>query len=340
LTARLKYQLIILLGSALLALIVALTLHESPFGEVVLLCFLFLAAAFEIFPWLGKKMLIVPTGATVKEEVRKSLQKITAFYGIVFIIATLLLLLMLSGLCLLEGRNLATTLPYLISLESRRFLILFALCLIITGLVHLYFLWIAAVRREHRMREEKLLFQYETLKSQLNPHFLFNSFNALSSLTSSDPPLAERFVQKLSALYHYILECMEEDWVDLEKEIGFVKDYFYLQQIRDEDKIELSIEIQEYSPYKILPVSLQLLVENAFKHNLATRDRPLRIRIYQEGGSVTVANNIQKKNIIDGGSGIGLKNLGERIRHIASGKIEIVETQQEFKVIIPLCLKK
>jgi two-component system LytT family sensor kinase len=318
----------------------ALAIHESPFGEIVLLCFLYIAAALEILPWLGRKMLKAPPGATVKEEVTRALYKITAFYSIIFIIATLLLLLMFSGLCLLEGRNLATTLPYLINLESRRFLSLFAACLVFTGLFHLYILWTAAVKREHRMREEKLLFQYETLKSQLNPHFLFNSFNALSSLTSSDPALAERFVQKLSALYHYILECMEEDWVDLEKEIGFVNDYFYLQQIRDEDKIELSINIREYSPYKILPVSLQLLVENALKHNLATHDRPLRILIYQEGATVTVANNLQRKTVMEGNSGIGLKNLGERIRHLASGKMEIVETQQEFKVIIPLFYKK
>ena len=169
--------------------------------------------------------------------------------------------------------------------------------------------------REQKLREEKQVFQYETLKNQVNPHFLFNSLNTLSSLVVTKPSLAETFINKLSYIYRYILENKDIEFVDLKTEIEFAEDYFYLHKIRDGEKIHLEITFNENRSYKILPISLQILIENALKHNSATNESPLRIVIRQESDdSITVRNNIQRKMNIEHSSLIGLKNLAKRIK--------------------------
>jgi LytS/YehU family sensor histidine kinase len=155
-------------------------------------------------------------------------------------------------------------------------------------------------------------------------------------LVSSNPELAEQFIQKLSSIYRYVLEYREIEFVDLISEIAFVKDYFYLQQIRDEDKISLTIEVAEPANYKILPMSLQLLVENAIKHNAYTRENPLKILIRQNDGTLEITNNLQKKLTIGHSSKIGLKNLGERTKFITKKELQVIATNDEFKVIVPL----
>lgn len=205
------------------------------------------------------------------------------------------------------------------------------------ALFFFYVQWAEALKREQKLNEEKLIFQYETLKSQVNPHFLFNSLNSLSSLIRKDPDLSEKYIQTLSAIYRYILGNENQELVPLSTEIEFVKSYFFLQKIRDEEKIELKIEINETENIRILPISLQLLVENALKHNSATRKQPLEITIHFEGlDKITVRNNLQKKTQLSGSSKIGLKNLNERSRLILTREIEIQETSDEFVVKIPL----
>lgn len=205
------------------------------------------------------------------------------------------------------------------------------------ALFFFYAQWADALKNMQKLKEEKLIFQYETLKSQVNPHFLFNSLNSLSSLVRNDPDLAEKFVQKLSSVYRYVLENKEKELVSLSTELDFVNNYFYLQKIRDEEKIDLKIELKEIENVQILPVSLQLLVENALKHNAATRAQPLKITIHNEGiDKLVVRNNLQKKTQLNGSSKIGLKNLNERSRLILNCEIEVTETQTEFVVKIPV----
>ena len=191
-----------------------------------------------------------------------------------------------------------------------------------------------------KLREEKLIFQYETLKSQVNPHFLFNSLNTLSSLVHRDADLSEHFIQKLSAIYRYVLENQEKEMVPLEKELSFVRDFFALQQIRDQEKIELKIEENGSDEVSIMPVSLQILVENALKHNQASRKNPLHVTIHFEGmDKVVVRNALQEKDQLSGGNGIGLKNLNERCKLILGREIEIQKTAEEFVVKVPVRIK-
>jgi LytS/YehU family sensor histidine kinase len=199
-----------------------------------------------------------------------------------------------------------------------------------------FLLWQTSLRREQKLREENLIFQNQTLKAQVNPHFLFNSLNTLSSLIVTNPETAEKFLARLSQIYRYITENSTLDKVFLEHELRFIHDYFFLHQIRDENKIILDDTIRESGKYCILPVSLQVLVENAIKHNMATREKPLVIKIFLEGDMIVVKNNLQKMPGALKSTGIGLKNLSERIKLLTGKDIQVNESQNEFTVKMPL----
>ena len=124
-------------------------------------------------------------------------------------------------------------------------------------MIFVVLLWQTSLRREQKFREEKLIFQNETLKTQINPHFLFNSLNTLSALVVAQPLVAEEFIHRLSAIYRYILENSSKDRVPLNEELSFIKDYFYLHKIRDDGKILLDIRVDESDKSEILPVSLR-----------------------------------------------------------------------------------
>jgi sensor histidine kinase YesM len=204
------------------------------------------------------------------------------------------------------------------------------------GIVFIVLLWQTSLRREQKLREENLIFQNETLKSQVNPHFLFNSLNTISSLIYSQPDAAERFINNLSSVYRYILENGQKDRVPLQAELNFVADYYSLHRIRDEEKILLSIEAPDPDGYKVVPVSLQILLENAIKHNIATRENQLKINIRTEGDSIVVSNNLQRKATQLKSTQIGLKNLSERVKLLCGKELIVEETGDQFIVKLPL----
>jgi LytS/YehU family sensor histidine kinase len=204
------------------------------------------------------------------------------------------------------------------------------------AVIFIVLLWQTSLRREQKFREENLIFQNETLKSQVNPHFLFNSLNTVSSLIQTHPDKAEQFINNLSSVYRYILENGQKDKVAIQSELDLVNRYFDLHRVRDEEKIMLSIDYSDADSYQILPVSLQILLENAIKHNIATRENPLEISICFEGQYIVVKNNLQRKATQLKSTGIGLKNLAERVRFISGKDLIIEETDKSFTVKIPL----
>jgi sensor histidine kinase YesM len=204
------------------------------------------------------------------------------------------------------------------------------------AIIFIVLLWQSSLYREQKLREENLIFQNETLKNQVNPHFLFNSLNTLSSLISTQPEIADEFIGRLSSIYRYILENSTKDKVPLQSELTFINDYFFLHKIRDDNKIRMEINIQDPDKYLILPVSLQILVENAIKHNIATRENPLKISIYAEGDYISVKNNLQKMSARLSSTGIGLKNLAERTKLITGKLLQIEETKSDYIVKLPL----
>ena len=187
------------------------------------------------------------------------------------------------------------------------------------------------------LEKEKALVQYDNLKNQLNPHFLFNSLTSLNSLIFENPQLASDFLQQLSKVYRYVLDNKEKNIVSIETEINFVKHYVQLLKARFEDGLEVSFNVDDAAVQKaIVPVTLQILLENAMKHNIMQKDTPLRIKIYNEEEFLVVENNFQKKNVIDISNGQGLENLKNLYHYLSEKPVEIEMNDRSFKVKIPL----
>lgn len=202
--------------------------------------------------------------------------------------------------------------------------------------------------REKRLRQAEqereilkaanLQSQLDALKQQVNPHFLFNSLNVLDSLIEDDPPRARLFLEELSTVYRYLLRSNERHLTELDKELDFIQSYYHLLQTRLGDGLQLSIRIDEdYLQYKLPPLTLQLLVENAFKHNMILPDQPLLIDISTDGaGHLLVRNNIQRKNVRVASNGVGLTNILNKYRMLNQTEPAIRENDGHFLVSLPL----
>jgi two-component system, LytTR family, sensor kinase len=304
--------------------------HEG-FPVMILLTWLQL----EIFMWLGFRF-FRDLDVSVSQFKKKTIVRLVLFYLVVIIIASTLFLAVFFLQNIVNGVSFTSAFSAFKQQEMSGFISATLIGFAFGTLFFFYSQWSDALKREEKLAQEKLLFQYETLKSQVNPHFLFNSLNTLSSLVHSNPSLSEEFIRKLSNIYRYILENQEKDLVPLIDEVQFVQEYFALQKIRDEEKIELKVELTETKNVLIPPVSLQLLTENALKHNAATRKNPLVITIHNEGlDKLVVRNNFQSKAQLSSSSKTGLKNLNARCRLILKRAIEIFQTETEFVVKIP-----
>jgi len=188
-----------------------------------------------------------------------------------------------------------------------------------------------------RLEKDKTEIQYQNLINHLNPHFLFNSLTSLNSLIITEPKEASRFLQKLSAIYRYILQSKDKEIVTLEHELNFVKNYVDLQKSRFEDGLVITIDIEEeYLSSGIVPVTLQNLFENAIKHNTIEEDKPLLIRVFAEGEYLIVKNSLQKKKFVETSNKQGLDSLKKLYSYLTTKPLETIETETEFVVRVPL----
>lgn len=192
------------------------------------------------------------------------------------------------------------------------------------------------LENEH-LRNENLLVQLTSLKNQLNPHFLFNSLNTLSWLINEDKDKSQQYLQKLSQVLRYSLSMQDQSLVSLKEELTLIDSYIFLLQMRFGDNLVVTKNIENVSAFKIPPLSLQLLIENAIKHNIVSKVSPLSIMIDAHiiNQSLTVKNSLNSKPNSEG-TGIGLVNLNERFKILANKSIEIEQTEQEFVVTLPL----
>jgi len=182
--------------------------------------------------------------------------------------------------------------------------------------------------------------KFESLKNQLDPHFLFNSLNVLTSLIGENPQQAERFTTKLSKVYRYVLEQRNKDLVPIEEELKFAKTYMELLGMRFEEAVQFNIPDNiSNNELKIVPLSLQLLLENAVKHNVVSTSKPLTINIYEEGSYLIITNNVNPKEAIGKSTKIGLQNIADRYGLITDKGVKIENNNKTFKVSLPLLYK-
>ncbi|PSR54377.1 hypothetical protein AHMF7605_13075 [Adhaeribacter arboris] len=188
-----------------------------------------------------------------------------------------------------------------------------------------------------RLQKESIASQYESLKTQVNPHFLFNSLNALTSLVTTDQELAVKFIKQLSEVYRYVLDSQSKEVVSLADEMKFVHSYIFLQQIRYSNSLQIKLAGFPATNYQIAPLSVQMLIENAIKHNMILEDQPLQIKIYQPDEEyLVVENNLQIKNVRSDSVGMGLKNIQARYSYLTGKPVVIEQTTAYFRVKLPL----
>ncbi len=204
--------------------------------------------------------------------------------------------------------------------------------------------WKASVKQETKIQKViagTASAQFDALKNQLDPHFLFNSLNVLTSLIDEDPDNAQRFTTSLSKVYRYVLEQKNKELVTVEDELNFARTYMSLLKMRFEDSIIFDIpEKVTNLEAKVVPLSLQLLLENAVKHNMVMSSKPLHIKIYERENNLVVENNLQPKQVVKKSSGVGLANIVQRYGLLTKREMTIEETTKHFSVSIPMLTKQ
>jgi sensor histidine kinase YesM len=217
----------------------------------------------------------------------------------------------------------------------------FYICITITAIAMLfsytfYFFryWKKAVLSEEQLKRESLALQYESLKNQVNPHFLFNSLNALTSLIEKDKNASIKYVKQLSDVFRYVLDQNVRELVPINNELKFVDSYYFLQHIRFGDNFQIETNIMDRR-FMIVPLALQILIENAVKHNEISCEHPLTITIRDDDQFLYISNNKHLRSHLPDSNQIGLKTLSFQYEFLSGKKIEVTNADDHFEVKLP-----
>jgi two-component system, LytTR family, sensor kinase len=197
--------------------------------------------------------------------------------------------------------------------------------------------WKDSLVLAERLEKEKAQVQFDNLKNQLNPHFLFNALTSLNGLIFENQPLASQFLQHLSKVYRYVLQNKDKNFVPLQTELDFIQNYVFLLCTRFQNALVIQFEVSDVARDRaIVPVTLQILIENALKHNIADEQRPLVIDVITIGDYIIVSNNLQRRSKIGSSNKQGLDNLSSLYSFLIKKPVIIEQTESRFAVKIPL----
>ncbi len=219
----------------------------------------------------------------------------------------------------------------------------FIITYLITGLHEAWFFysqWNISLLKAKSLEKDNIQSQFETLKSQINPHFLFNTLNTLSSIIEDNPKTAVVYVEKTADFLRTILLVKDKEVITLGEELLLIETFYFLQKERYGNNLNMTISVPESSRKHLLPpLSLQMLVENAIKHNIISNEKPLTITIdVSKEGYISVKNNLQNKKAEKNGAGIGLANIQNRYKYLSNKKIIFLHTADVFEVGLPLLI--
>jgi LytS/YehU family sensor histidine kinase len=261
------------------------------------------------------------------------------------LLVTLLLAQAFGAFALVIGAYHATSFPGFKleqDLTLRCFFLALAVSMISTSIReagYTFSLWKKSLDQKERLQQQSFEHQFEMLKSQVNPHFLFNCFNTLSSLISEDPDRAEAFLNELSKVYRYLLRNNRDSLSTLQAELDFISSFLVLLQTRHgSNAVKINTKIDKrYANYLLPSLTLQLLVENAVKHNVATNSSPLVIDIFTAAGNILViTNNVQKRHCGHASNGVGLENIRSKFELMKQPGFQVLDMVQNFTVVMPL----
>ena len=271
----------------------------------------------------------------------KKFRIVIGFIGSVFVTILGIFFIRFCIKVLLEGNSF----QYFLENEKKAHYIISLLITIIVSLVfHLIYFYKAY--QENKLKEQKIIAnvasaQFESLKNQIDPHFLFNSLNVLSSLIEENPENAQKFTTSLSKVYRYVLEQKDKELISVAEELQFAKTYMNLLKMRFENSITFEIpELAANDEAKVVPLSLQLILENCIKHNVVSATKPLHVKISVANNELIITNNLQKKEVLQDRKGVGLQNIVNRYAILTNRKVKIQETTATFSVHLPLLTKQ
>lgn len=290
---------------------------------------------------LANTSLFIFLDSVFKEE-RFSKKRIFVGFTLSFLLSLFVIfILRVFENVLIEGKSFV----YFIKNESASsYIIASVFTFVIISVVHIIYLY--KYYQETKLKEQKIIAgtanaKFESLKNQIDPHFLFNSLNVLSSLIEENPENAQRFTTSLSKIYRYVLEQKDKELVTVSEELAFAKTYMNLLKMRFENSITFELPDHfDNSEAKVVPLSLQLLLENTIKHNVVSENKPLHIKIYIKDNFLVVENNLQKKEVLQDRKGVGLQNIVSRYAILSERKVLIDENKEAFAVYLPILTKQ
>lgn len=198
------------------------------------------------------------------------------------------------------------------------------------------FQWKKSAIEAERYQKESIKATYDSLKNQVNPHFLFNSLNALTNLVYQDQDQAAKFIKQLSEVYRYVLDTRDKEVVPIVDELNFLNSYLFLQQIRFGNKLKIEINLEGLKG-NLPPLAIQMLMENAIKHNIISDEQPLIIHLYKENDMIVVKNSLQQKKVLsDNSPGVGLENIRKRYAFLSNKPMEVIKDEHSFQVKLPI----
>ncbi|MDC8001253.1 2TM domain-containing protein [Aequorivita todarodis] len=258
------------------------------------------------------------------------------FGGILVTLLALFFIRILTEV-IIEGKNFS---EFIAAEKMQYYYISFIISVVVTAIF--YAVYYYRNKQENRVTEQKIIAgtasaKFDALKNQLDPHFLFNSLNVLTSLIEENPEAATRFTTSLSKVYRYVLEQKNKELVTLEEELKFAELYMSLLAVRFEDSIVFTSPSTLKNPQaKVVPLSLQLLLENAVKHNQVMPSKKLHINISEENGNLVVTNNSQPKQVLKESTGVGLRNIRDRYALLTKRPVIINKNPKQFSIAIPI----
>jgi two-component system, LytTR family, sensor kinase len=291
--------------------------------------------------WLGNRYIMIWSRRRHPNfsDVRKRILRQAVFMVLFTVVLNSALSLVFDDVFRDEG----VLLPYLQSVSdkliSANSAALFCTIMVMAVYESVYFMseLRKSVQETESLKRESLSAQLNALRTQVNPHFLFNNLNTLVSVIPENQQQAVDFVQQLSKVYRHILDVRDEESIPLKDELDVLRAYSFLLKTRFGDNIQVQIDVPaEKLQQKIVPLSLQILMENAIKHNIVSASRPLKIDVFAQNGSLVVRNNLQMKNQLSESTGIGLENIRNRYRLLGNRTVEVTNNGEDFTVSVPL----
>lgn len=333
---RSKRLILTLAGMLLLSLIVTLLFFDS-YGEgfgVFMTGFAW-AMVICMTQWLGNSYIygLLDKRYSWQEHLVK--RAVLGSLAIIVYSATAYLVVQIIMFRLVYGTLPENPIPWILRSSYIAVLISFAISLIFVA-VAFFQNWKKSLLEAERFKAEMLMYKYESLQNQINPHFLFNSFNVLSDLVYEDQDKAVDFIKQLSQLFRYVLDSRDRELVPIREELEFLETYSFLLHTRFEEKLIIRQEFKPREGEMIVPMTLQLLIENCVKHNEISASQPLKVQIVRNGDYLKVENNLSPKSTGLNSKKTGLSNIIQQFKYFTTKEIIKKETNKTFSIEVPI----